>query len=186
MQELITRDMKVDQALTRFPQTLDVFVSYGFKPLKNPLLRRTFAPLMTIQGAAKMQHFDDAKLERFMHELNARAVLGGASREHDEESPLYDLRDVDGLRAQNIVVTPALVEVDNRGLEPPEPMVRILAIAQQLAPGQRLEALNERQPMLLYPKLEELGLQHHTEQMPAGHYRITVTRPASEPSAKEA
>jgi len=179
MNPLITSDMKVDQALTRFPQTLDVFVAYGFKPLKNPLLRRTFAPLVTIQGAAKMHHFDDAKLERFMHELNARAMLGGVSREADEESPLYDLRDVEGLRAQNIIVTPALVEVDNRGLEPPEPMVRILAIVQQLAPGQRMEALNERQPMLLYPKLEELGLTHQTEQMPAGHYRITVTRDGS-------
>jgi len=177
MQPLITQDMKVEQALSRFPQTLDVFVAYGFKPLKNPLLRRTFAHLVTIQGAAKMHQFDDAKLERFIHELNARAILGGTSQEaDDEESPLYDLRDVEGLRAQNIVVTPTLVEVDNRGLEPPEPMVRILAIAQQLAPGQRMEALNERQPMLLYPKLDELGLEHKTEQMPDGHFRITVLK----------
>lgn len=182
MNQLITRDMKVDQALRRFPQTLDVFVSYGFKPLRNPLMRRTFAHLVTIQGAAKLHHFDDAKLERFMHELNARAVLGGTGtpEEGAEEAPLFDLRDVAGLRAQNILVTPERVEVDNRGLEPPEPMVRILAIAQQLAPGQQLEALNDRQPMLLYPKLEELGLTHDTQQMPEGHFRICVARPAEE------
>lgn len=186
MNQPITRDMKVEQVLTRFPQTLDVFVAYGFKPLKNPLLRRTFAPLVTLQGAAKMHHFEPDKLERFLHELNARALLGGSAREADEESPLYDLRDVEGLRAQHIVVTPTLVEVDNRGLEPPEPMVRILAVVQQLAPGQRMEALNERRPMLLYPKLEELGLEHLTEEMPAGHYRITVTRPGSEQPAREA
>lgn len=177
MQTLITPGMKVDQALKAYPQTLDVFVAYGFKPLKNPLMRRTFAHLVTIQGAAKMHHFDDDKLQRFLHELNARAVLGGSAQTaDDEEPPLYDLRDVEGLRRQNIVVTPTLVEVDNRGLEPPEPMVRILAIAQQLAPGQTLEALNERQPMLLYPKLEELGLEHRTEQLPEGHFRITIRR----------
>lgn len=186
MQQLITPDMKVDQALTRFPQTLDVFVAYGFKPLKNPLLRRTFAHLVSIQGAAKMHHFDDAKLQQFVNELNARAILGGSATEADEESPLYDLRDVEGLRAQSITVTPTLVEVDNRGLEPPEPMVRILAVAQQLAPGQRMEALNERQPMLLYPKLVELGLEHQTEQMPEGHFRITVTRGGAEPPSQEA
>lgn len=178
MQTLITRDMKVDQALKQYPQTLDVFVAYGFKPLKNPLLRRTFAHLVTIQGACKMHQFEDAKLERFLHELNARAILGGtAAPETEEDAPLYDLRDVEGLRAQNIVVTPAVIEVDNRGLVPPEPMVRILAIAQQLGSGQRLEALNERQPMLLYPKLEELGLEHHTEQTGDGHFRITILRP---------
>lgn len=182
----ITRDMKVDQALNRFPQTLDVFVAYGFKPLKNPLMRRTFAHLVSIQGAAKMHHFDDAKLERFMHELNARALLGGSATEADEESPLYDLRDVESRRAQGIQVTPSVVAIDNRGLEPPEPMVRILAVAQQLAPGQRLEALNERQPMLLYPKLAELGLEHQTDQMPEGHFRITVTRGGAEPPAMEA
>lgn len=180
MNQLITRDMKVDQALKRYPQTLDVFVAYGFKPLKNPLMRRTFAHLVTIQGAAKMHHFDDAKLDRFMNELNARAILGGTAQEADEESPLYDLRDVEGLRAQNIVVTPALVEVDNRGLQPPEPMVRILAVAQQLNPGQRMEAINERQPMLLYPKLDELGLEHQTEQLPDGHFRITILKGSGE------
>ena len=55
-------------------------------------------------------------------------------------------------------------------------MVRILAIVQQLAPGQRMEALNERRPMLLYPKIEELGLTHETEDLPDGGYRITVRR----------
>lgn len=177
MHRPITPDMKVDQALSRYPQTLEVFVAYGFKPLRNPVLRRTFAPLMSIQGAAKLNHFEPEKLERFLNELNARALLGGTvADEPSEEAPLYDLRDTEAMRSLNILVTPTLVEVDNRGLEPPEPMVRILAIAQQLSEGQRLEALNERQPMLLFPKLEELGYAHRSEQMPEGHYRITVTR----------
>ncbi len=175
----ITADMKVNEVLTRFPQTLDVFVSHGFKPLANPLMRRTFAHLVSIKGATQMHHWEPERLAGFLNELNARAAMGGPIPDEpaaSAEGPLYDVRDVDGLKAQGILVTPEVIHVDNRGLEPPEPMVRILAIVQQLAPGQRMEALNERRPMLLYPKIEELGLEHETSELPDGGYRITVRK----------
>ncbi len=47
--------------------------------------------------------------------------------------------------------------LDNRGLEPPEPMVRILSALEDLAPGEVLEAWNDREPLLLYPELEARG-----------------------------
>lgn len=47
--------------------------------------------------------------------------------------------------------------LDNRGLQPPEPMVRILATLETLAPGQVLEAWNDREPLHLYPELEARG-----------------------------
>ncbi|MGK2964331.1 MAG: DUF2249 domain-containing protein [Tepidiformaceae bacterium] len=49
------------------------------------------------------------------------------------------------------------VEVDNRGLEPPEPMVRILNALRDLQPEGELVALMDREPMLLYPELERRG-----------------------------
>jgi len=49
------------------------------------------------------------------------------------------------------------VELDNRGLEPPEPMVRILAVLKELPPEGRVVALMDREPMLLYPELERRG-----------------------------
>ncbi len=173
----ISADMKVSEILNLFPQTLDVFVNNGFKPLANPLMRRTFAHLVSLKGAATMHHWEAARLEAFLRELNARAAMGGPVPTEApalEDIPLYDVRDVEGLKAQGIEVSAELIRVDNRGLEPPEPMVRILAIVQQLAPGQRMEALNERRPMLLYPKIEELGMAHETEELPEGGYRITV------------
>ena len=124
-----------------------------------------------------MHHWEPERLERFLGELNALAQgpAGEALETPEEPAPLlFDLRDVEGLRAQKIVVTPTLVSLDNRGLEQPEPMVRILTVAQQLAPGQRLEALNARKPMFLYPKLEELGYRHTTEALPEGYFCITV------------
>ena len=47
--------------------------------------------------------------------------------------------------------------LDNRGLQPPEPMVRILSALEDLAPGAVLEAWNDREPLLLYPELEARG-----------------------------
>lgn len=177
MESLILATMKVDEVLRRYPQVLPIFVDHGFKPLQNPLLRRAFAPLVTIQAATKMHHWEPERLERFLAELNARAGGPAAPPLPEEVGPvLYDLADVEGLAAKGIVVTPELVAIDNRGLEQPEPMVRILSVAQQLAPGQRLEAINVRRPMLLYPKLDELGYRHETEPLPDGHFRITIRR----------
>ncbi len=47
--------------------------------------------------------------------------------------------------------------LDNRGLEPPEPMVRILDSLEHLGHGEVLEAINEREPVFLYPELEARG-----------------------------
>lgn len=51
----------------------------------------------------------------------------------------------------------ATIEVDNRGLEPPEPMVRILRALSSLPDGDDVEALMDREPMMLYPELERRG-----------------------------
>ncbi|MHB8415471.1 MAG: DUF2249 domain-containing protein [Acidiferrobacteraceae bacterium] len=52
---------------------------------------------------------------------------------------------------------PAGTLLDNRGLAPPEPMIRILEALEHLQPGEVLEAINEREPQFLYPQLEERG-----------------------------
>ncbi len=47
--------------------------------------------------------------------------------------------------------------LDNRGLQPPEPMVRILSTLEHLEPGEVIEAWNDREPLLLYPEIEARG-----------------------------
>ena len=49
------------------------------------------------------------------------------------------------------------VKLDNRDLDPPEPMVRILAAAEKLGPGETLSALLRREPVFLFPQLEKRG-----------------------------
>ena len=53
--------------------------------------------------------------------------------------------------------------LDNRGLEPPQPMMRTLAALENLGEGEVLTIINDRRPMFLYEQLEELGYQQRTE-----------------------
>ncbi len=65
--------------------------------------------------------------------------------------------------------------LDNRGLEPPEPMIRILDALEHLGPGEVLEALNERDPVFLYPELQARGAAIHTEKVGEG-VRLLIRR----------
>lgn len=65
-------------------------------------------------------------------------------------------------------------ELDNRGLEPPGPMNRILDKLGEMEPGDVLVARNDRRPLFLYPELEELGYRHTTEPLDDGSFRITI------------
>lgn len=47
--------------------------------------------------------------------------------------------------------------LDNRGLTPPEPMIRILSTLEAMGPGEVLEAFNDREPQFLFPELEARG-----------------------------
>jgi uncharacterized protein (DUF2249 family) len=47
--------------------------------------------------------------------------------------------------------------MDNRDLEPPEPMERIMAATEKMAPGQVLSALLCREPIFLFPQLAKRG-----------------------------
>ena len=47
--------------------------------------------------------------------------------------------------------------LDNRDLEPPEPLVRTLAVVEELRPGEVLSVLLCREPVFLFPRLGERG-----------------------------
>lgn len=65
--------------------------------------------------------------------------------------------------------------LDNRGLEPPAPLVRILDALERLGAGEVLEALNERDPVFLYPELQARGAGIQTDKV-SGGVRILIRR----------
>jgi len=68
--------------------------------------------------------------------------------------------------------------LDNRGLEPPQPMMRTLAALEDLDKGQTLVIINDRRPMFLFEQLDELGYIYLTEQQDDGSYKVTISQKA--------
>lgn len=67
-------------------------------------------------------------------------------------------------------------ELDVRGLEPPEPMVRILDAFERLPAGASLRALTERRPIFLYPELEVRGARFQSEELGDGSWVTSIAR----------
>jgi uncharacterized protein (DUF2249 family) len=76
--------------------------------------------------------------------------------------------------------TPApveIVDVDARGLPPPQPMVMILEAVATLSPDAELRARTNRRPMHLFPELESRGFSSQTEEENDGSF-VTIIRRA--------
>ncbi|MCX8089931.1 MAG: DUF2249 domain-containing protein [Verrucomicrobiae bacterium] len=71
---------------------------------------------------------------------------------------------------------PGEIEVDARGLEPPQPMVKILEALIALPRGGMLRARTDRRPVHLYPVLEARGFTAHTEEQPDGSFVTHIRR----------
>lgn len=65
---VITADMKVGQVLDLYPAALPVFLEIGFSALSNPLARKAFANLVTIEKACGKHDVDVAD---FLQKLNS-------------------------------------------------------------------------------------------------------------------
>jgi uncharacterized protein (DUF2249 family) len=75
---------------------------------------------------------------------------------------------------------PQIVKVDARGLEPPQPLVRILETLTNLPMNAKLHALTDRRPMHLYAHVEERGFSANTVQQPDGSFLTCIERIAAD------
>lgn len=66
--------------------------------------------------------------------------------------------------------------IDNRGLQPPQPMMRTLKMIEKIEGGQSIVIINDRRPMFLYEELEFLGYAHETEALDNSGFKITITK----------
>jgi len=67
-----------------------------------------------------------------------------------------------------------VLEVDARGLEPPQPMVHILDALAALPEGATLRALTDRQPMHLFDQLALRGFRGESQENPEGGYLTII------------
>lgn len=66
--------------------------------------------------------------------------------------------------------------LDNRGLEPPNPMIRTLEALESMAPGEVLVIHNDRVPIYLLPQLADEGAEYVVEELPDGSARVRITK----------
>lgn len=66
----ITADSKAAAVIDAHPETLEVFEKFGFKELRNPILRNTIARRVTLRTAAELKKVD---LEAFLAALKEKA-----------------------------------------------------------------------------------------------------------------
>jgi len=114
-------------------QGLRLFATFKPTPLLHVLGRSGFAYEARVLEGGEWEVL-------FTPSETAAAANGGAGRASDPSAWPDPVR-----------------HLDNRDLDPPEPMVRILAAVAAMAPGEVLSALLCREPVFLFPELAKRG-----------------------------
>jgi uncharacterized protein (DUF2249 family) len=70
-----------------------------------------------------------------------------------------------------------VLDVDARGLEPPQPMVKILETLSALPANAAVRARTDRRPVHLYPLLEARGFAGESEEQSDGSFVTHIRRP---------
>ena len=68
------------------------------------------------------------------------------------------------------------IELDLRGLEPPEPLVRVLSVLESLPAGDRLALKIDCRPLPLYRILDRNGYIHEERPGTDSLFEITISR----------
>jgi uncharacterized protein involved in response to NO len=69
----VTKDTKVADVIEHHPETVEVFLQFGFQQITNPVARRTMAKMFTLEGACQ---FKGVELEKFLKALNDKLEKG--------------------------------------------------------------------------------------------------------------
>ena len=141
------------------------------------------AALQTNEQLLLIAPFEPVPLFRVMEKQGFRHTV--QSNKPDDWEVLF-MRHPDAQPAEAGVTAPCsnasapgsseIVEVDARGLEPPQPLVKILESLAALPAGAELRACTDRRPMHLYAQLQEQGFASATEEQPDGTFLTHIRR----------
>jgi uncharacterized protein (DUF2249 family) len=72
------------------------------------------------------------------------------------------------------------IRLDNRGLEPPQPMMRTLSALEKCGKGDKVVIHNDRVPVFLIEELNALGYPFEVEEQPDGSAQVTIRKASIE------
>lgn len=92
---------------------------------------------------------------------------------HPEEMALT--LDFEGSPQEAILQEPTII-LDNRGLEPPQPMMRTLAALERCKPGEVVLIHNDRVPVFLIEELNQLGCLYTVDDQADGTAKVRIEK----------
>ncbi len=178
--EPVLASWKVSEVLARYPRLLDVFVeaSPNFRHLRNPLMRKVQARLVTVAQAAQVAGVSQTELVRALNR-----ALGVSTPEPTEDAEAAGLASLD-TSADDVDVA---VELDVRPYQErgEEPFGAIMAAVKEIGPGQALRLRNTFEPLPLYDVLARRGFRHRARQLSPRDWEILFVRQGPDSAAAD-
>ena len=147
----------------------DVFVLHAtFKPTPLLGLMKTKGFVHQTEKAA-----DDHWIVTFVHKKNKHRLEETRTRVDEPEDSLSNRSSTETAVENG---DPTITELDNRGLEPPQPMVRTLSALERSRPGDEVIIHNDRVPVFLIDELNNLGYRYTVEEQPDGSAKVRIQK----------
>lgn len=170
----------------------------------RPMLKKKVEPFQAIMDTVKKLDIDDMfvlhatfKPKPLFGVLKLKGLVGKAEKIADEHwistfvnkknkqwlEQVFELEEevkapVDADSDEHALSSdiPEVIELDNRGLEPPKPMVRTLSALEKAKPGDIVAIHNDRVPMFLIEELHGLGYPYEVEEQADGSAKVRITK----------
>ena len=165
-----TLDVREDIRAGREPFSKIMAAAAGLAAQENLLIIAPFEPAPLFHVLAK---------QGFAHESTQTAagdwqVLFSRQGTAVESTPA--VRSTPSARGCDAAQSSDVIELDARGLEPPQPLVTILEAISTLSPGATLQARTDRRPMHLYAQLEARGFAGESTEQADGSFITHIRR----------
>jgi len=161
---LITLDVRADLRAGREPFSKIMEAVAALRVEQSLCILAPFepVPLMELLGRQGFQHTASANAAGDWEVLFTRRS-GGSPVEVRPAEPPPGGGDAAGR-------LPEIIDLDARGLEPPQPLVTILEALDKLPAHAELRAHTDRRPMHLYAQLEERGFTGESQEQSDGSF----------------
>lgn len=115
-------------------------------------------------------------LERGPEEFRVKITKLKATTPPSSAAPARPAPAAAVVRAPSAGTVSNVQEIDVRGFEPPEPLVRILDALEALPAGFTLRATTDREPCHLFGEAEQRGFRHDCREQSDGSWITALTR----------
>lgn len=129
------------------------------------------AHILTKQGSASASDFDTIT-PLASDELSVSYECEG----HPELDTAMLESEVPPEHEQPVRLKQPTIVLDNRGLEPPQPMMRTLAALERCKPGEVVLIHNDRVPVFLIEELNQLGCRYTIQEQTDGTAKVSIEK----------